>query len=427
MRDGTLTFFSSAGVREAVPRWLEPVLSAWPGGELPRVIMAPPAGEEPESPAAGAIGVALGVLGRAESAAPTVRGTVDAILARHGAGVLLVEDAGAVRERTQRDGVLIESHDADPSRVAAMLYALLERQTAVAELARDLRIAHAAQGGLCGEMDRLHEELNLASRVQRQFIPRAMPRPEGLEFASLFRPAGYVSGDIFDIRQVDEERWAFFIADVVGHGVPAALLTMVVSRALVTRERVGKLWKPVEPSDALARINDELCAQPEGPQRFATAVYGTIDASTREVVMAGAGHPPPLLVDPRGGIVRIEMEGPLMGVFDGAEFPQVKFTLPANRTLLLYTDGFELAFPDRAVGRGNWKLPTTTYLSHLGQLAAENEAGEPDLPGALRRLEELLDAQLGSLNRPDDVTALAVAGRPRSAGASGAGSGTAAA
>lgn len=419
MRDGTLTFFSSAGVREAVPRWLEPVLSAWPGGELPKVVMAPPGGGDGEPAASGVQGVAFGVLGRAESNSSSVRSLVDGILARHGAGVLLVEDAATVRERTQRDGVLIEDVEAEPARVAAMLYALMERQSAVAEMARDLRIAHAAQGGLCGEMDRLHEELNLASRVQRQFIPRVMPRPEGLEFASLFRPAGYVSGDIFDIRQVDEERWAFFIADVVGHGVPAALLTMVVSRALVTREKSGKVWRPVEPSDALARINDELCAQPEGPQRFATAVYGTIDAATREVVMAGAGHPPPLLVDPRGGIVRIEMEGPLMGVFDGAEFPQVKFTLPANRTLLLYTDGFELAFPDHAMARGNWKLPTTTYLSHLGQLAAENEAGEADLPGALRRLEELLDAQLGSLNRPDDVTALAVACRPRSAGSCG--------
>jgi sigma-B regulation protein RsbU (phosphoserine phosphatase) len=408
MRDATLTFFTTSGVREAVPRWLEPVLSAWPDPALPRVVVAAGPGE--------AAGVVLGILGRPESSGASVRGLVDDLIDRGGAGVLLcdpAEGAEALRSRAQRDGVILEDQSADAARIAAMLYALLERQPAVADLSRDLRIAHAAQGGLCGEMDRLHEELNLASRVQRQFIPRVMPRVDGLEFAALFRPAGYVSGDIFDIRQVDEEKWAFFLADVVGHGVPAALLTMVVSRALVTRERVGKEWRPVSPSDALARINDELCTQPEGPQRFATAVYGTVDAATREVVMAGAGHPPPLLVDPRGQVVRLEMEGPLLGVFDGAEFPQIAFTMPADRTLLLYTDGFELAFPEEGGGRGGLKRPTTTYLSHLGQLAAEDAEGRADLGAALRRLEELLDAQLGSLNRNDDVTALAVAARPR--------------
>jgi phosphoserine phosphatase RsbU/P len=417
MTGRALIFVSGPGLREAVPRWLEPVLSAWPVGRLPDVRTVGSFHDIPGD--AGAVLAGLGEVGTGAA-----REAVEAVLARHLPGVVLADPVEMHRVRTQRDGVVVEASDADPSRIAAMLYALMERQSAVRDMARDLRIAHAAQGGLCGEMDRIHEELNLAARVQRQFIPRVMPRPDGLEFASIFRPAGYVSGDIFDLRQVDEELWAFFIADVVGHGVPAALLTMVVSRAVVTREKVGKDWRAVMPCDVLARINEELCLQPEGPQRFATAVYGTVDAKTREVVMAGAGHPPPLVVDGKGGFARMEMEGPLLGVFEGAEFPQVRFALPEDRALLLYTDGFELAFPDGSAG--GMKKPTTTYLGHLGQLARREGEGGTDLATSVRRLEALLDEQSGSLHRHDDVTALAIAARPRTNAGSAAISATAA-
>jgi hypothetical protein len=406
MSGRALIFVSGPGLRGTVACWLDPVLKAWPHGEAPSVRTVSHVREVPVDAGAALVGIGDAPVGEARDA-------VDGLLSRHIPGVVLCDPAEELRPRAQRDGVMIEASDADPVKVAAMLYALMGRQDAVRDMARDLRIAHAAQGGLCGEMDRIHEELNLAARVQRQFIPRVMPKPEGLEFASIFRPAGYVSGDIFDLRQVDENLWAFFIADVVGHGVPAALLTMVVSRAVVTREKVGKEWRPVMPCDVLARINEELCLQPEGPQRFATAVYGTVDAITREVVMAGAGHPPPLLVDGKGGFVRMEMEGPLLGVFDGAEFPQVRFTLPEDRALLLYTDGFELAFPDDS-GHGI-KKPTNTYLKHLGELARrEGQAeGAGELAASVRRLEALLDEQMGSLHRPDDVTALAIAARPR--------------
>lgn len=408
MPERSLIFVSGPGLRESVPRWLEPVLSAWPARALPRIQTLSHVRDIPHD--AGAV---LAVLHPATAAAD-IRETADRLTEKHLAGVLLCDGAEALRPRIQRDGVLLESHDADPRTIATMLYALLERQSAVVELTRDLRISHAAQGGLCGEMDRIHEELNLASRVQRQFIPRHMPTPDGLEFASIFRPVGYVSGDIFDIRQVDDDLWAFFIADVVGHGVPAALLTMVVLRALVTRERVGTEWRPVAPGDALARINQELCLQPEGPQRFATAVYGTIDARTREVIIAGAGHPPPLVIDCKGGFDRIETEGPLLGVFPEAEFPQVRFTLGADRTLLLYSDGFEVAFPEE--GQSGLKQATNTYLAHLGQLARHDADDKPNLGQSIRQLEELLDGQMCSLHRVDDVTAIAVAARPRTAG-----------
>ncbi|MEK6703460.1 MAG: PP2C family protein-serine/threonine phosphatase [Planctomycetota bacterium] len=408
MADRTLTFVASAGVRDGVERYLEPVLSAWPAPEMPQILVAADACQLPKGAESGAALVALG----RETLLADARELADRLHNAHIPGVLLCATPEAWRPRLQRDGLIVLDAAADPAHLAAMLFALIERQSFVRHISRDLQIASAAQGGLCGEMDRLHEELNLASSVQRQFIPRVLPDCRNLDFASIFRPAGYCSGDIFDIRQADEHRWAFFIADIVGHGVPAALLTMVVARALITRERTDTLWQAIEPSQALARVNRELCAQPEGPQRFATAVYGLIDERTREVTLAGAGHPPPLLVDHTGKSQRIETEGPLMGVFAEAEFPQVTFKLPDDQVLLLYTDGFELAFPDQAAmatGRRELQSPTEHYLRHLAQLATTQDTGKRDLVSAMRRLEELLDRQAGSLHRADDVTALAIA------------------
>lgn len=408
MTDRTLTFVASTGVRDGVARYLEPVLSAWPATCMPEILVAVEGGPFPKGAQNGAALVAFG----REATMPDARELLESLHAAQIPGVVLCPHAEAWRPRLQRDGLIVVDSAAPPEHVAAMLFALIERQPLVRHLARDLQIASAAQGGLCGEMDRLHEELNLASSVQRQFIPRVLPQCANLDFASIFRPAGYCSGDIFDIRMADKHRWAFFIADIVGHGVPAALLTMVVARALITRERTDKFWQAIEPSQALARVNRELCNQPEGPQRFATAIYGLIDERTRQVTLAGAGHPPPLLVDRTGKSQRIETEGPLMGVFAEAEFPQVTFELPDDQVLLLYTDGFELAFPDQAgmaSGRRQLQSPTEHYLRHLAQLATTQDSGERDLVSAMRRLEELLDRQAGSLHRADDVTALAIA------------------
>lgn len=373
------------------------VIAAWPDGSPPALTTI----EAITTP-----GVAL-LVAQGKDSLSNLRPIIHKLADRHIAAVILCDEPASWKARLGRDGVFVRARRSPVQATAAVLATLLARQREIDELAGELAVAKAAQGGLCGEMDRLHDELNLASRVQRQFIPRKMPEVRGLEFASIFRPAGYVSGDIFDLRQADDDVWSFFLADVVGHGVPAALLTMVVSRSVVCRERVGLSWRPVPPAEVLARLNEELCRQPEGPQRFATAVYGLVDARTGMVRLAGAGHPPPLLMTPGRETRKLETEGPLLGVFDGATFDEVCVEMTLGSTLLLYSDGFELAFPNGAT-RSEILRPTTRYLDHLGELACAD--GSPGvLTASMRRLDEVLDRQAGSLHRPDDVTAVGIA------------------
>src|SRR5688572_8924311 len=83
---------------------------------------------------------------------------------------------------------------------------------------------------------RLDEELRLAARLQQDFLPKSLPQVGPVRFHTLFRPAGHVSGDIYDVMRLDETHVGFYIVDAVGHGMPAALLTMFLKNAMVTKE-----------------------------------------------------------------------------------------------------------------------------------------------------------------------------------------------
>jgi serine phosphatase RsbU (regulator of sigma subunit) len=289
-----------------------------------------------------------------------------------------------------------------------MLYALCERQSSVELLASEVVLAQRCQGGIRSEMDRIHEELHLAAAIQRDFTSAPLPKVDGLEFGVLFRPVNFVSGDIYNVRPLGDGCAAFFLADAVGHGVPAALLTMVLTSSLTTTEHEGGAVRILEPREVLERLNARLCQSCLGSGRFATALYGVIDSRTRKVRVAGAGHPWPLVIS-KSGATELAAEGPLLGVFPDGEFTQAEATLTPGQTLLLYTDGFEALFPretlPRSADRPRWS--GREYINSMSRLVGAAEEG--GLTGALQQIGLLLDEQSGSLHQSDDITALAIA------------------
>jgi len=328
-------------------------------------------------------------------------------------GVLLVKDHEAWRAH-QRDGVLFEPPDAALPKVAALMYALSERQEAVRVLSAEVTLANRCQEGVRLAMERLHEELNLAASMQREFTSAPLPEIDGLEFSVLFRPVNFVSGDVYAIRPIDDDHLGFLIADAVGHGVPAALLTMVLANSLAGLDRNapgarGVVRDPMtegalarlSPAQVLRTLNSRLCEVQGENARFATAVYGVINRRTLEVRIAGAGHPYPIVVG-RETQEEIVTEGPLLGVFPDAEFTEATFTLNAGESLVLYTDGLEAAFdhPDNP--------PPAARNGHLAALLESVRNRSTTSPLA-SRLSSLVDGQSGSLHQADDVTVLAIA------------------
>lgn len=295
--------------------------------------------------------------------------------------------------------------DTDPVVVSAMLCALAERQTTVDMLRGEIRIARRFQGGLRGEIDKIHEELQLAASVQREFLPRELPTAPNIDVQVLFRPCGYVSGDIYDVQRLDEHRVGFFVADAVGHGVPAALMTMVLCRCLRTKVMQKGSEVVLSPSAVLSELNAQMVERHGDHPRFATAVYGVIDTRTRSVTLSGAGHPHPLRIQ-GDQVERVSTEGGLLGVFPEAEFDEATFTLGPDEVLVIYSDGFETAFPAPSADQYGRRVPNSHFLSRFVDLAATWRAS--GLGAALRGLNDQIDRQAGSLHQVDDLTAMVI-------------------
>ncbi len=300
-------------------------------------------------------------------------------------------------------GLMCEFDDIDPAQAAVILWTLAQRQPAIQQLATELLLTEKSISSVNNEMTKLHEELASAASIQRDYLPRSIPSIEGLDMGIVYRPASYVSGDIYDIIKLDEHHTGFFLADAVGHGVPAALMTMVITQGLHKTEGKGDNLRIVEPAEALRRLNNTMTEHAGDQARFATAAYAIHDKRTNTITVAGAGHPPALLVRAgTGEVEQLESQGPLLGVFPGVEFEQTIHQMQPRDVFIIYSDGFEVAFPKRDAVGDERKRPTLTYVKEL----TEAGSGLGSLEEAISTLESHLDDQAGSLHQPDDITAL---------------------
>lgn len=300
-------------------------------------------------------------------------------------------------------GALVERWDADDARLVALLHGMLHRQQDIHRLRTEAALTQRCQGGLKGQITKIHEELQLAALVQREFLPRDVPTMHGVEFAAMWRPTNYVSGDIYDLIRLDEDHVGVFVADAVGHGVPAALMTMVICRSLVTKEVTGNSYRLVGPGEVLSRLNAEMICSQGQTTRFATAVYALIDCRQRTVQLAGAGHPPPVKLCADGSSQILETRGGLLGVFPDEQYEQIEFDLSIGDRLLLYTDGFEQAFPNDSKDDHNRRMPTTHYRREFDRLSAAATAAD-----MIDYINQRVDDQAGSLHQVDDLTLVCV-------------------
>ncbi len=303
-------------------------------------------------------------------------------------------------------GIMCESIDLDPVHASIILWTLAQRQPAIHQLSAELRITEMSINSVHTEINKLHEELASAASIQREYMPNALPEIEGIDIGVVYRPASYVSGDIYDVIELDEDHTGFFLADAVGHGVPAALMTMVITQGLHKIDGTGDQARFVQPSEALRRLNNTMTEHQGDQARFATAVYAIHNKKTNEITVAGAGHPPSLLVRSQTGEVeQLESDGPLLGVFPDVEFGQTSVTLEPGDVFIMYSDGFEVAFPKKDAIGDERKRPTLTYIKEL----TDTGSGIQTLSDAIATLESHLDNQVGSLHQPDDITALFLA------------------
>ncbi len=284
---------------------------------------------------------------------------------------------------------------------AAVLTEHLEDvQRQMESLKAELNVLRRRDETLNFYMHRIDEELRLAARLQQDFLPKELPQLGAVHFHTLFRPAGYVSGDLYDVMRLDERRIGFYMADAVGHGVPAALLTMFIKHALVTKQITADGYRILEPGVSLGRLNEALIEQNLSHATFATALYGVIDVDTLEVTMARAGHPSPIILRATGESETIQPDGSLLGIFPGERFENARTRLNPGDRMFIYTDGVEFAFKEEH------PLQTRRWQDELIR--------RRHLPAAqlLSEFAQHLDGESGRLQPKDDITMIVVEIRP---------------
>ena len=176
-------------------------------------------------------------------------------------------------------------------------------------------------------------ELEEARRIQRKLLPNTTPQLDGCEIAAHWQPASGVGGDCYDAIGFSNTRVAFSIADVVGKGIPAALLMsnlQAATRAFAT--------EAAEPADLCQQVNRILCGRiAEG--RFISFFYCIADTAVGTLTYANAGHYPPVLVRANGTVERLDRGGAVLGVFSDAHYEQGQVAAASGDRLVCFTDG----------------------------------------------------------------------------------------
>jgi phosphoserine phosphatase RsbU/P len=270
----------------------------------------------------------------------------------------------------------------------AAIRELREQNRLLAQAYADLQ---AAQAQLV-EQETLVRELQLARDIQQRMLPCELPCLAGLDIGARMVPAQSVGGAFFDVFPLGDDALGIAIGDVVGKGIPAALLMGLTCSLLRAEARHA-----TPPEEALRHLNEQLLERSsEGV--FVTALYGVLYRVTREFVYVRAGHELPLVYD----AASTELPQPLggghpLGLFDTPALDVQRTVVPHGGTLLLYTDGVTEAMNEQHEFFGSKRL----------RLTVENAA-----PGSAQALCDHLVHEViayqGATGLSDDITVVAV-------------------
>ena len=182
-----------------------------------------------------------------------------------------------------------------------------------------------------GDLDR---ELQIVGQIQKSLLPNELPTIPGMEVSAHYQTSARAGGDYYDFFPLANGEWGIFIADVSGHGTPAAVL-MAITHAIAHSQPGSH----TPPEALLEHLNNQLCKAYTFGGTFVTAFYAVLDPKKRLMTYSSAGHNPPRLV--RGDkVISLNANGSLpLGIMAGERFEQSTFELQLSDLLVLYTDG----------------------------------------------------------------------------------------
>lgn len=322
---------------------------------------------------------------------------MDALEARC-VGTLVLEPDGAPSHNGGRSLVTSVHCETSAEELWGRLATMKAYRSALRTLERELDNMQRLGKKLNQHFVEMDHEMQLASRLQRDFLPGRLPEIPPARFSVLYRPAHWVSGDSYDVFRVDEDHVGFYVVDAVGHGVAAGLLTMFVKKALPAKLVETDSYVLLDPSQSMRMLNRALLEQNLPGNQYVTACYCLLNTRTLELQIARGGHPYPVHVSTTGQLTGLKAEGGLLGLFEEEDFPLKTTYLQPGEKVLVFSDGVELAFvrePDDDVHPYRYQ----EEFQSLAMLPADQLIAE---------FSRRLDGEEGSLNPRDDITMVAL-------------------
>ncbi|MBN1991904.1 MAG: SpoIIE family protein phosphatase [Anaerolineae bacterium] len=260
------------------------------------------------------------------------------------------------------------------------------------------------------QMARVEREMEIAGRIQADFLPDKLPQPPGWEIAAYFHPARAVGGDFYDAFPLAQNMIGFIIADVSGKGAGAALFMALVRSLIrafaeqglllgpdylpdhrlaapagVSGQKQAPLSTSANALNAVALANDYVLRNHYRARMFASLFLGVLEPTTGLLTYINAGHNPPILFGPDGIKEELEPTGPIVGMLPHSTFKTAQTNIRPGETLLGYTDGVTEArsvsgefFGEerlRLLLAGGQSLSATAWLDQLKTAVRNHAAG----------------------------------------------------
>ena len=265
----------------------------------------------------------------------------------------------------------------------------------VKQMERDINRYIVNLTAITAEKERIGAELNVASQIQADMLPRIFPAfPDRKEFdlyASM-TPAKEVGGDFYDFFMIDDSHLGMVMADVSGKGVPAALFMVIAKTLIKNRSMMGG-----GPAEILKYVNDQLCEGNEA-ELFVTVWLAILDVTTGKGLAANAGHEHPAICRKDGKFdLEIYRHSPAVATMEGMRFREHEFELHPGDRLFVYTDGVPEATNKEKVLFGNERM-----------LEALNSDPYAEPEQILNNVRTHIDAFVKDAEQFDDLTMLCI-------------------